>query len=118
MSLTKRMLPVMLAVVLTLLSVGLVSAQVAGGTVSGTVTDTTNPIDGATVTVDGTTFSATTASDGTYSITGVTAGTYDVIASAAGYDPATQTGVKVSDTERADGVDVALQPITPPAPRW
>jgi len=70
------------------------------GTVSGTVTDGTDPIEGVTVTVlDGTTElgTATTGNDGTYSIAEVPTGTgYSVKFEATGYTTATATGIVVT----------------------
>lgn len=60
------------------------------GSVSGTVTDGTNPIEGATVVLEGTGLWATTAADGTYTISGVADPvTYTVTASAADHESAT-----------------------------
>ncbi len=57
------------------------------GTLAGTVTDagTGSGIQGASVNVEGTNFSATTGSDGSYSIDDIPEGTYNVTASADGY---------------------------------
>ncbi len=59
------------------------------GNVTGTVTDGTYPIAGATVTTVNQ--SATTGANGTYTILNTEAGPYSVTASAGGYYPATQT---------------------------
>jgi len=60
------------------------------GSVSGTVTDGTNFIEGAMVVLEGTDLSATTAADGTYTISGVPDPvTYTVTASKDGFDSAT-----------------------------
>ena len=64
------------------------------GTIAGSVSDATNGsgIGGASVSVSGTTHSATTASNGTYEIADVPAGQgYTVTASAAGYETASLT---------------------------
>ena len=59
------------------------------GSVSGTVSDGTNPIEGATVVLEGTGLWATTAADGTYAISGVPGPvTYTVTASADGFNSA------------------------------
>ncbi len=68
------------------------------GILAGTVSDaeTGSGIQGASVTVDGTDFSATTGSDGSYSIENIPEGSYDVTASADDYvaetKPATISG--------------------------
>ncbi|MFL6373480.1 MAG: carboxypeptidase regulatory-like domain-containing protein [Pyrinomonadaceae bacterium] len=69
-------------------------SAVANGSVSGTVTDGTNPISGASVTLGGR--STTTAADGTYSFSNLPAGTYPVIAaSSSGKNSSTSAGVVV-----------------------
>jgi hypothetical protein len=61
------------------------------GEVSGTVTDDATPIDGATVVLEGTNFSTTTASDGTYAISNVPDPvTYTVTASKNGFESSTK----------------------------
>ena len=67
------------------------------GIIAGTVTNATiaEPIEGALVTVEGTSFSDITASDGTYLIEDVETGIYTLTANAAGYYPETITGVEV-----------------------
>jgi hypothetical protein len=61
--------------------------------VSGTVTDkdTEGPLGGATVTIEGTGWSATTEDDGSYSISDVEADTYNITASKSGYTNQTET---------------------------
>ena len=77
------------------------------GVVSGTVTDGTNPVAGATVSLGGTSLSATTAADGTYSIAGVPDPvTYDVTASAGGFTSSTSR-------QSVDGVTTADFTLTP-----
>ncbi len=67
------------------------------GTVSGTVDDGTDPIAGATVVLEGTGLSATTAGNGTYTISGVPDPvTYTVTASAGGFDSATTSRLTVA----------------------
>jgi len=70
------------------------------GSINGTVTvagtDPAQPIAGATVTVEGTNLSDTTAADGTYTIADVPVGTYTVTASADGYQSKSVTGVTVT----------------------
>lgn len=58
--------------------------------VTGYVADMVNliAVAGAQVSIDGTSFSATTGSDGQYTITGAPAGTYDFTCTAAGYEDA------------------------------
>jgi len=73
------------------------------GSVSGTVTDGTNPIGGATVVLEGTGLSATTAADGSYTISGVPDPvTYTVTASAEGFESATILRLTVSSVAIAD----------------
>jgi len=69
------------------------------GTISGNVTDGTNPIVGATlsVVVGGTTYLATSVTGGSYSIANVPVGTgYTVNASATGYNPNSSSSVAVT----------------------
>jgi len=82
------------------------------GAITGTVTDaeTTNPIEGATVTADG--YSTTTASDGTYTLAGLPVDSYTVTASATGYESASQEVTVSADTTTT--VDFALSPTTTP----
>jgi uncharacterized protein (TIGR02145 family) len=67
------------------------------GTILGTVTNATTaePIEGAMVTVEGTSYSAITTLDGSYSIEDIEAGTYSVTANAEGYNPKTIIEVEV-----------------------
>ena len=68
----------------------------AGGTVSGTVTDGTNPLVGATVSLGSRT--TTTDASGNYSFTNIPAGTYPTMtASLAGYNSSTATNIVVTD---------------------
>ncbi|HEY0174093.1 MAG TPA: Ig-like domain repeat protein [Pyrinomonadaceae bacterium] len=68
----------------------------AGGTVSGTVTDGTNPLEGATVALG--TRTTTTDASGAYSFEDIPAGTYpSITASLAGYGSSTTTNVVVND---------------------
>jgi hypothetical protein len=71
------------------------------GTIAGTVTDASSsqPIVGATVTVRGTAYTATTQADGRYEIAGVVPGTYAVDVTATGYAPETETDVVVTAEE-------------------
>ena len=68
-----------------------------GGNIGGTISNAANyqPIEGALVTVQGTSFSDITASDGTYLIEDIEIGNYDVTVSATGYSPDTINGVEV-----------------------
>ncbi|MET0626323.1 MAG: Ig-like domain repeat protein, partial [Pyrinomonadaceae bacterium] len=67
-----------------------------GGTISGTVTDGTNPLVGATVALG--TRTTTTDASGNYSFTDIPAGTYpSITASLAGYSSSTTTNVVVND---------------------
>jgi hypothetical protein len=78
-------------------------------TLSGMVTDkdTEGPLGGATVTIEGTGWSATTEDDGSYSISDVEAGTYDITASKSGYTNQTET-VTVEDDTTVDFELIAL----------
>lgn len=69
------------------------------GSLAGIVTNTSNAaIGGATVTVDGTSLSATTASDGSYSISSVPTGTHNVTASHSNYDSLSQSATISENT--------------------
>lgn len=82
------------------------------GSVFGTVTDGTNPIEGATVVLEGTGLWATTAADGTYTISGGVLSsvpdpvTYTVTASAADHESATILRLNVDGA--VTGVNFAL----------
>jgi len=81
------------------------------GTIAGTVTDSSDdePIEGATVVVDGTELSATTDGNDGYEIDDVPVGTYTVTASAAGYDDDSQSVTVIAgETSTAD---FTLNPI-------
>ena len=81
------------------------------GTIDGTVTDasTTDPISGATVTVDDTGDSTTTNVSGFYSILNVPGGSHDVTASATDFVSQTKSTTVNGGTST---VDFALQPVT------
>jgi len=81
----------------------------AMGDIEGTVTDkeTEGPLGGATVTVEGTGWSASTEDDGSYSISDVEAGTYDITTSKSGYINQTET-VTVEDNTTVDFELIAL----------
>jgi hypothetical protein len=100
----------------------------APSTISGVILNSgENPIEGATVTIDGPTWSTTTtAADGTYSFGVLPKGTYDLTVTAAGYVDSTTVTVSVPDfgsnviqnvtllaTSSADVLvtDAALNPI-------
>jgi TonB-linked SusC/RagA family outer membrane protein len=78
------------------------------GTIRGVVTqaEATTPIERATITVSGTTISATTNAEGRYTVTGVPAGTHWVFARRLGY-AADSTSVVVRDGETVTA-DMAL----------
>jgi hypothetical protein len=83
----------------------------ATGSIAGTVTaQGGGAISGATVTVDGTSHSATTNASGAYTISDVPEGTYSVTASASGYTDQTKTGVTVTDGGTTT-VDFQLTPV-------
>jgi hypothetical protein len=91
------------------------------GTVSGRVTSSTGTaIGGATVSVSGTSLSATTDASGNYTIGGVAPGTYTVTASASGFLDQAQT---VSVTAGATATlnfslsPLLIRPVPPPVPR-
>ncbi len=78
-------------------------------TVSGTVRDGAgDALEGTTVTIEGTSQSATTDSEGIYSISDVEEGTYDITASKSGYSSQTETVTVNSDTT----VDFVLEEVT------
>ncbi|MDZ7729949.1 MAG: carboxypeptidase regulatory-like domain-containing protein [Natrialbaceae archaeon] len=83
------------------------SAQ--NGSISGTVTDQDGAdLYGATVTIDSTGQTATTAADGTYTIPDVAPGTYNLTASLANYSDDTQTNVTVGPGEAVTDVNLTL----------
>ena len=85
----------------------------AKGTIAGTVTSSTNlAISGATVSVDGTSHSDTTLTDGIYSIPDVGVSTYSVTASATGFESQSQNAT-VNENQTTI-VDFALTPTPPP----
>jgi len=85
--------------------------QLATGTIQGTVKDTNNqPIEGATVSVEGTSLQTTTNSQGYYQITDVPAGTRTVTASKTGYNSQSKT-VNVLAGQTVT-VDFQLQLVT------
>ncbi len=80
------------------------------GTVAGTVTDASDePIEGASVVVEGTELSATTDGNGGYEIDDVPVGTYTVTASVEGYQSASQENIEASD-DTTSTVDFTLEP--------
>jgi len=88
--------------------------QTQGGTIAGTVTDTSGPITGVDVFADdglGNTGSDITTEDGTYSID-VPASTYDVSFSHANYRDTTITDVVVTEGNTTT-VDVVMEEIQP-----
>jgi protocatechuate 3,4-dioxygenase beta subunit len=82
----------------------------ATGTIQGTVKDTNNqPIQGATVSVEGTSLQATTNSQGYYQITDVPAGNKTVTASKSGYNSQSKTVTVVAG--QTTTVDFSLTPV-------
>ncbi len=83
-------------------------------TISGTVVTESDgtPIPDATVVVEGTVLSATTASDGTYTIVDVPVGTYDVSASADGFVSESKIGVSATGDTTTTEVNFALAEST------
>lgn len=97
---------------------GTISDPVETGTIAGTVTvaGTTTAIAGATVTVDNTTHTATTDTNGAYTLAGVPVGTgYSVTATATGYDAVTHTGIAVT-ADTTTTVHFALSATPEPEP--
>ncbi len=82
------------------------------GTISGTILDSenSNPIEGAIIVLEGTTYTATTGVDGTYLITDIYPETYDVTASADNYYPETKTDQVVLSGETTI-IDFNLNPL-------
>ena len=84
------------------------------GSLAGTITNAENsqPIEGALVTVEGTSHTATSVLDGTYLIEDIEIGNYSVTVNAAGYNPETTTGVEVLACETTT-VNFNLLPLFP-----
>jgi len=84
------------------------------GSLAGTITNAENsqPIEGAFVTVEGTSYNATTIANGTYLIEDIETGIYSVTANAAGYYPETIAGVEVF-SEETTTVAFNLLPVFP-----
>jgi len=90
------------------------TAMPATGTIAGIVTDGTNPVSGASVslTVSGSVYSAVTAADGSYSIANVPAGTgYTVTAGKSGYTDGSAANVSVTANTTTQNVNIALTAI-------
>jgi hypothetical protein len=86
-----------------------IEVDLGGGAVSGTVTlDGAPDNSGATVSVVGTTRSATTDALGFYVVENVPAGTYDVRFSKLGYVAETVSGVVVVEDDTTTGIDATL----------
>lgn len=81
------------------------------GNISGTVTDADegSPIAGGDVTANE--YSTTTLDDGSYLISDLSVGSYTVIASADGYENASQDVTVIADTTITLNVDFALNPL-------
>jgi subtilisin len=86
----------------------------ATGTITGTITDADSgdPIDRASVVLEGAGLSTTTAGDGSYTIEDVPEGTHDVTASAEGYDSQTEQALIAEDATTT--LDFALTPTDEP----
>lgn len=85
---------------------------ISTGSVSGKVTDGTNPVEGAEVTVSlgGQEYNGITGADGSYLIGGMIPGSgYMVTASKEGYLEGSVTGVSVSSGQETAGIDIALE---------
>ncbi len=78
------------------------------GSVSGTVTNSVGAITGATVKLEGTTYSATTDANGVYTISGIPDPvTYTVTASKSGFDSSSKDRLTVDSGERFTDVQIA-----------
>ncbi len=87
------------------------------GSVTGSVTDGTGPVEGATVSLvagDGFTYSAVTLADGSYTIASVPEGTdYTIKAVAAGHNSGSLPGVDVQAGSVTSGMDLLIVRYTP-----
>lgn len=86
------------------------------GSISGTVTDGTNPLASVAVTAvkDGAAVStAVTEADGTYKLGGLTTGTYTVQFSLTGYNDASAADVSVTAGQETKDVNAALTAVAP-----
>ena len=87
------------------------------GSVTGSVTDGTGPVEGATVSLvagDNFTYSAVTLADGSYTIANVPEGTdYTVKAVAAGYNSGSLPGMDVQAGSVTSGVNLVIDRFTP-----
>lgn len=82
------------------------------GEITGTVLDdSSNPVEGATVSTDTGSYSTTTAADGSYTLSSVAAGTYAVTASKTGYNSSTTSGVVVT-ANNTTTVNLTIEEIT------
>ncbi len=90
------------------------SGTVTTGTISGTVyDDSSNVVEGATVSTDTGGYSTTTDANGNYTLVDVLAGDYDVTASKIGYDSDTENDVTVTAGENTP-VDFTLSESSTP----
>ena len=88
------------------------SAQVVGGTLAGTVTDTTGAaLSGVTIVIHndetGTERNQTTGADGRYSAPSIPIGTYSITATHDGFSPQKRTGIRLTVGQSAQ-IDLAL----------
>ena len=84
------------------------------GTISGTVTDGSNPVEGATVstTVSDKVYSATTSADGSYTIENVPAGSgYSLTAAKDGYQSNSKTNVSVTAGAATTDADITITAV-------
>lgn len=85
----------------------------ATGIVTGTVTNANNQaaIQGATVTVDGLSLSATTTNNGSFTIVGVPVGTHTLTVNASGFFSVTTSSIQVTVGSSSSAGTIALTPL-------
>lgn len=103
----KKTIFIVLGMVLITCCLGL-SDFSCNGTINGVVTNSaSSPIEGASITTNATSFSATTDSEGSYEITGLPEGIYTVSASKDGWTPAATVEVVIAKKIPLFGVEVS-----------